>query len=113
MFIIDEHGSYSANQWVKPSLVKNFTVYEMGAKKKQAAPPTPLPPAPEVPSVWIPSKPLPIPPVPNQTAPPVLPPEPPPTDFTGLILAGLVAIVVLGGIGGTVFYLWGRRRRGL
>ena len=38
--------SYSANQWIKTSLAKNFTVYTMTAKKQQVATQPPKVPAP-------------------------------------------------------------------
>jgi len=105
--------TYSVNGWVGSSKMKNFTVYEMGAKKKQAvAPTTPTPPTglpTEETSVWVP-RPLP-PAAPTQIAPPApLPESPPQTDFTSLLLTGLVVIVVLGGIGGVAVYLKGRKR---
>ena len=50
--------TYSANQWVRPSLAKNFTAYAMSAKVQQAVQPTTpaAPTAPEQPTAWIPTK---------------------------------------------------------
>ena len=97
--------TYSANQWIRTSIAKNFTVYTMTAWKQQATVPANNTTAPnvEAPSVWIPHK-L-----------PVLQPEQPSAQITPApadkIDAGfpwwlvLVMIVAIGAVGGVVFLL--------
>lgn len=101
---------YSANQWIKTSLAKNFTVYTMTAKKQIAAPTTPAPAAPEEPSVWIPRT---LPTQPERPAtsasigPQPLPPETP-SIFGFVFMFGAVAVVA-----GAVFFfvMKGRKKK--
>jgi len=107
--------SYSANQWIKTSLAKNFTVYTMTAKKQQAATQpatnTTATQIVEAPSVWNPTKlPLaPTAPTANVT-PQAVQPTPTDNSMTSLVLTGLIVIVVLGGIGGLALYLKGKKK---
>jgi hypothetical protein len=106
--------TYSANQWIKPSLAKNFTVYTMSAKKQQAAAPAPAAPtAPEAPSTWVPRK---LPVAPAQPAAPVQPapttPAAQPSNISALLLTAFVVIVALAGIAG-LFYMKGRKKKGI
>jgi len=108
--------TYSVNGWVGSSKMKNFTVYEMGAKKKAAVQPTtpttPTGPTTEETPAWVPHT---LPAIPSEPAPsqPAQQPAPKDNGFTSLVLTGLVVIVVLGGIAGLALYLKGRKRQGL
>ena len=106
--------SYSANQWIKTSLAKNFTAYTMAAKKQQAAQPavnTTAPAVPEAPPVRRPNK-LPSPPSaqPAAQAAPTPVPQPQSGSASALLLTAFVVIVVLAGIVGVAIYMKGRKK---
>jgi len=115
--------TYTVKGWVGSSKVKNFTVYEMTANKKQGATAPTQPTGQtgqeqtgEQQSGWIPTK---LPDIFGQQQ-PVAPPEPgvqpaAPKDnsLMGLVLTAFIVIVVLGGLGGLWLYIAGKKKRGL
>ncbi|MCX6771838.1 MAG: hypothetical protein NTX79_07320 [Candidatus Micrarchaeota archaeon] len=105
--------TYSVNGWVGSSRVKNFTIYEMSANKKQpaAAPTTPTTPAAQQNTTWIPTK---LPAAPSQPVVQPAAPTPKPADNTGaLLLTALVVVVVVAGIAGLAMYMKGRKKKGM
>ena len=103
--------TYSANQWVRPSLAKNFTAYAMSAKVQQEVQPaTPAAPtAPEQPSAWVPRK-LSATSSGQQSAgasSPILMPSEAPSMLGFAAMLGAVAVVA----GGVLFFIWKGRKK--
>ncbi|MFA6907493.1 MAG: hypothetical protein WC263_01565 [Candidatus Micrarchaeia archaeon] len=111
--------TYSASQWVKTSLAKNFTAYSMSARKQQAPAAQPAAnataPVAEEATAWIPRK---LPALPSE-APAPAPAAPAQAkaaqqgDASPLLFTALVALVVLAGLAGVLFYMKGKKKKGL
>jgi hypothetical protein len=107
--------TYSVDGWVGASRAKNFTLYSMSAKKKEAAAPT-TPTQPtgqqEQPSQWIPTK---LPDIfgPQEPEAPSAPAEQQKKqdNTSALLLTALLVLVVLGAIGGVAIYMK-RKKKG-
>lgn len=111
--------TYSVDGWVGSSRAKNFTLYSMSAKKKEAAAPT-EPTGPtgqqgqqEEQSEWFPTK---LPDIfgPQEPSEPAAPGEPAkPKDSTAaLLMAAAVVLVALAAIAGVAIYMK-RKKKGM
>jgi hypothetical protein len=106
--------SYSANQWIRTSLAKNFTAYTMAAKKQTTTAPsanTTTGPVVEEPSVWVPR---PLPPMPTEqpAVQPSAPAQQPASadNSSALLLTALVVLAAAAGVAGVYLYMKGKKQ---